>query len=95
MENKEMIQIFSNNEFGEIRIVEQNGNPYFVAKDISDILGYSDTNKMTNRLDDDEKITAKIACISKTNPTITIISESGLYNAVLGSQNGDISITKS
>ena len=85
MENKEMIQIFSNNEFGEIRVVEQNGNPYFVAKDIADILGYSDANKMTNRLDDDEKLNRRIGG-SGQNREMTIISESGLYNAVLGSQ---------
>lgn len=83
MENQ--IKIFENNEFGKIRAIEYNNEPYFIAKDVADILEYSDTNKMTNRLDDDEKITAKIAGISKTNPIITIINESGLYNAILGS----------
>ena len=83
MENKEMIQIFSNNEFGEIRVIEKDGNPYFVAKDIADILGYATTEKMTRRLDNDEKSNAPLEGYSAN---VTIINESGLYNAVLGSQ---------
>lgn len=79
------MKIFENNEFGQIRIVQYNNEPYFIAKDIADILEYSDTNKMTNRLDDDEKITTNLAGISKTNPIVTLINESGLYNAILGS----------
>lgn len=78
---------FRNDQFGEIRtIVNAEGEPWFVAKDIADILGYSETARMTNRLDDDEKMSTKIVGISKTNPVVTIINESGFYNAVIGSQ---------
>lgn len=39
------LQIFSNNEFGEIRTVEIDGNPYFVANDVANALGYSNPRK--------------------------------------------------
>jgi len=48
--------------------------------------GYSKTNRLTQRLDDDEKMSAKLAGISKTNPVTTLINESGLYSAIIGSQ---------
>lgn len=81
----DVMKIFQNNDFGEIRVVGINNEPYFVAKDIADILGYSDTNKMTTRLDEDEKLNRQISGLGQPRE-MTIISESGLYNAVLGSQ---------
>jgi len=87
MEDKNQeVTVFNNSDFGQIRVITINEEPFFVAKDVADILEYSDTNKMTNRLDDDEKITAKLAGISKTNPIVTLITESGLYNAIIGSK---------
>lgn len=62
----------------------RDGEPWFVAKDISGILGYSETAKMIRRLDDDEKDTRKTSTPSGKQE-MTIINESGLYNAVLGS----------
>ena len=61
---------------------DANGEPWFVAKDVADILGYSETAMMTRRLDDDESISAKLAGM---NMKSTLINESGLYNAILGS----------
>ena len=43
MENK--IQIFKNSEFGEIRTVQINDEPWFVGKDVAETLGYSDTDQ--------------------------------------------------
>ena len=68
----------------EVRIVNVNDEPWFVAKDVAKILGYSDTQAMTRRLDDDEVST----CTDNSSGQvryITIINESGLYNAALGS----------
>ena len=48
------LKIFNNNEFGEMRNINKDNEPWFVAKDISDILGYSETSKMLRRLDEDE-----------------------------------------
>jgi len=62
---------------------------WFAGKDIADILGYSDTHKMCQRLDADEKHTADFA-VGKNQPLncnkAIIINESGLYNAVMGSK---------
>lgn len=85
------LQVFNNHQFGEIRVLEMSGEPWFVAKDISNVLGYTDAEAMTRRLDNDEQ-----TLISKQNlqdvgfeiPTrgLKMINESGLYSAVLGSQ---------
>jgi prophage antirepressor-like protein len=58
------------------------GIPYWVAKDVADILEYSETAMMTRRLDDDEFISAKLEGM---NMKSTLITESGLYNAIIGS----------
>ena len=43
-----------NLKIGKFRVIDKNGEPWFVAKDVAKILGYSDTEAMTRRLDDDE-----------------------------------------
>lgn len=75
------IKVFNFQE-NEVRIVDVDGEPWFIAKDVAEILGYSETAMMTRRLDDDESISAKLAGM---NMKSTLINESGLYNAVLGS----------
>ena len=80
------IKIFENSEFGQIRVVDYNNKSYFIAKDVAEILGYATTEKMTRRLDDDEKANAPIWDISNNqHRNQTVINESGLYNAILGS----------
>ena len=82
------IQIF-NFHNNEVRVVNVNNEPWFVAKEVAAILGYSETNRMTARLDDDEKSKIKSTVLvglkNVGNNDVTIINESGLYNAVLGS----------
>lgn len=79
------IQIF-NFQNNNVRVVNVNDEPWFVAKDVAEILGYSETEKMTRRLDDDEKTTLPFRGTGSNYQTnITVINESGLYNAVLGS----------
>lgn len=72
----------------EVRVLMKDGEPWFVAKDVAEILGYSETNRMTSRLDEDEirkfASTEMVGANSKARE-FTIINESGLYNAVLGS----------
>lgn len=48
------LQIFSNKEFGEIRSLLINEEPWFIASDIANILGYSETSVMSRRLDNEE-----------------------------------------
>lgn len=67
-----------------IRNLLENGSPWFVAKDVCDILGLSDTNKALQGLDDDEKLTRKFF-VSGQNRKMWIISESGLYALILRS----------
>jgi prophage antirepressor-like protein len=77
---------FSSGDFS-LRVLDVEGEPWFIAKEVADILGYSDTYEMTKRLDDDEKSNRQIAGLG--SPTggrgTTIINESGLYSAILGS----------
>ncbi|RLD10034.1 MAG: hypothetical protein DRI56_03160 [Chloroflexota bacterium] len=84
------LQIFVNQDFGEIRVVDREGEPWFVAKDIAAILGYSETWAMTKLLDDDEqqKLETNAALVSKSRGgarTYVIINESGLYHAIIKS----------
>ena len=62
----------------------KDGEPWFVAKDISGILGYRDAANLVRRLDEDEKDTQKTSTPSG-DQEMTAINESGLYNAILGS----------
>lgn len=68
-----------------VRIVERDGETWFVAKDVSDILGYSASEAMTRRLDKDEKGTT-ICRTPSGDQEMLIISEAGLYQAILGSK---------
>lgn len=82
MENK--IQVFENSEFGNIRVIEQNGEPWFMAADVCRALELDPT--ATRRLDDDEKNTLRLTQGTSGNPNATMISEAGLYTLVLGSR---------
>lgn len=77
---------FNSDEFS-IRVLEVDGEPWFIAKEVADILGYSDSYEMTKRLDDDEKSNRQIAGLG--SPTggrgTTTINEAGLYSAILAS----------
>jgi anti-repressor protein len=76
----------------EVRVSkDQNGEPWFVAKDVADILGYRTTNDMTRRLDDEEKGYAKTRTLGGVQE-IVIINESGLYNCVFGSSKDEANL---
>lgn len=64
-------------------ITDDDGSLHFVAMEAAEILGYSDAEAMTRRLDDDEKQNRRI--VGFGNRGVTVISESGLYDAILGS----------
>ncbi|WP_293807338.1 phage antirepressor KilAC domain-containing protein [uncultured Phascolarctobacterium sp.] len=84
------LKIFENPAFGKVRVVEQGGEPWFVGKDVAEILGYSDLNKaVAMHVDDDDK-----KLNDKTSPSFgqrgtTLINESGLYSLVLSSKLPD------
>ena len=77
------IQIFNSSEFGEIRKVSIGGEAWFVAKDISDKLGYAQTSNMMKRIDAED---SKSSVLDGMNMKSLLINESGLYSAILGSK---------
>ena len=77
------IQISNSSEFGEIRTVSIGGEAWFVAKDISDKLGYAQTSNMMKRIDDED---SKSSVLDGMNMKSLLINESGLYSAILGSK---------
>lgn len=79
------IQVFESAEFGTIRTLTENGEPWFAATDIARALGYGHTPHMTRRLDLDEKGVRSVDTPGGRQ-SLTVISESGLYSAVLGSK---------
>ena len=85
METKS-IQIFNNTEFGEIRTMEINGEPWFVGKDIAAALGYSNPrDALSKHVDSDDKGVANCDTPSGTQK-MTIINESGMYSLILSSK---------
>lgn len=80
------LQIFNSAEFGEIRTVTVNGEPWFVGKDVAESLGYSNTrDAISKHICDEDKNTVAI-CDGKGNPNQTVINESGLYALIFGSK---------
>lgn len=78
--------IFNNPEFGEIRIVSISGEPWFVGKDVTDALGYSNPrDAMSTHVDDEDKATVAIHDGSQ-NRNMTIINESGMYSLIFSSK---------
>lgn len=80
------IQIFNNPEFGEIRTVEQNGEPWFVGKDVALALGYADAfGALKKHVDDVDKQNCQNDSFESPRG-MTIINESGLYSLCFGSK---------
>lgn len=77
----------------EVRMIDIDTEPWWVAKDVAEILEYSETAMMTRRLDEDEKTTLPLRQDGSNYQTnITLINESGLYNAILGSKKPEAKI---
>lgn len=80
------LQIFNNEEFGDIRTMNIDGEPWFVGKDVAEALGYKNTRQAlsTNVMDEDKGVH------SVDTPSgvqqMTIINESGLYALIFSSK---------
>ena len=72
-----------------VRIVMVADDPWFVANDLARALGYRDAANMCRMLDDDEVSTHTVSSILPGNPNLIIISESGMYAAVLKSRRDE------
>lgn len=77
------LMIFNNPEFGEIRTVEVNGEPWFVGKDVATALGYGEgkslANAVANHVDEEDKGVTELMTPGG-NQKMVIINESGLYS---------------
>lgn len=80
------LKIFENEDFGQIRAVEQNGEPWFVGRDVAEILGYADTfGALKKHVDDEDKQNCQNDSFESPRG-MTIINESGLYSLILSSK---------
>lgn len=82
------LQVFKNQEFGSVRTLTINDEPWFVGKDVAEILGYSNPrDAISKHVDSEDKNSVAIRDgITRGNPNQTVINESGLYCLVLSSK---------
>lgn len=80
------LQVYKNVEFGSVRTTTIGGQPYFVGKDVSSILGYINTRKaLIDHVDEEDKGVTKCDTLGGKQD-LTIINESGLYSLILSSK---------
>lgn len=80
------LQVFTNEDFGSVRVLAIDNEPWFVAKDVCDALGLSNVGQAIASLDDDEKSSITIDDGTPGNPNKAIITEAGLYSLILRSR---------
>ena len=81
------LKVFENPEFGKLRTVEINGEPWLVGKDVARALGYKDTiNALKSHVDEEDKKGGWRITTPSGTQEMTIINESGLYSLVLSSK---------
>ena len=74
------LQVFSNEQFGSVRVVEQNGEPWFVGKDVADILGYTNQNEaIQDHVDEEDKLNSKTLSSFELN-----FKEDGIFPVMEG-----------
>ena len=79
------LKIFENEQFGSIRTVEIDSTPYFVGKDVAEILGYTNPPKaIRDHVDDEDKTVNELFTVNGTKGML--INESGLYSLILSSK---------
>lgn len=76
------MQVFEREEFGQIRTITRDGEPWFVAVDVCRALEHSNVSSALERLDDDERSKLNLGRQGETN----VVNEPGLYTLVLGSR---------
>lgn len=82
MQNK--LQIFENEDFGKVRVLEIDGAPWWVLRDVCASLDLSSPHKVAERLDDDEKGRSLIPTLGG-GQNMVVVNESGLYAVILRS----------
>lgn len=80
------LTVFNNEEFGEIRTITIDGEPWFVGKDVAEVLGYSNPRKaMIDHVDTEDKGVTKCDALGGAQE-MAIINESGLYSLIISSK---------
>lgn len=94
MENE--MQVFSSEQFGNVRVVERDGEPWFVAADVCKALEIGNPSQALVRLEDDEKFTTLISNEGAASGTssMAFVNEPGLYSLVLGSRKPEAKVFK-
>ena len=85
MKNKNQIKQFHSDEFGEVRVVELEGQPWWVLKDVCRALGLYSPHKVAERLDEDERNQIPLIDGMGRTQRTAIVNESGLYAVILRS----------
>ena len=84
------LQIFKNEAFGQIRVIDRDGEPWFIGKDIAEALGYSiPKDALRVHVDEEDKVLLRggeSPLLNINNRGMTIINESGLYSLVMSSR---------
>ncbi len=80
------IQIFNNEKFGAIRMIDVNGKPWFIAKDITDVLEYRNGSRDIDRHVDNDDRKIRLVFDGKQYRNTICINESGLYSLILSSK---------
>lgn len=80
------LQIYKNAEFGSVRTTTIGGQPYFVGRDVTDILGYQNGSRDINRHVDEEDRQKAVFFDGTQDKETIIINESGLYSLILSSK---------
>lgn len=78
------IQIFKNEQFGEVRTIAKDGEPWFVANDICKVLGHTNSRVAVAALDEDEKGVSKVYTLGGEQQ-MTVVNEAGMYQLVIRS----------
>lgn len=90
METKNEVQVFDKAEFGSVRVIMQDNEPWFVARDVATILGYANTkDAISTHVDgEDKRILQRSENATFDIPTrgLTLINESGLYSLIISSK---------
>ena len=80
------IMTFDSMEFGKIRTIEKDGEPWFLGRDITEALGYQNGSRDIDRHVDREDITTEQIVLSGQRREVILINESGLYSLIMGSR---------
>lgn len=80
------LKVFNNETLGVIRVLEKNGEPWFVGRDVATVLGYKDTSDAMKKHVDNEDFMVGVLPTVKGNRDTKLINESGLYSLIMSSK---------